>query len=145
MDPEAALCDPASAESATGSASGGETEQNPFVGPRPFESVDAIRFYGRDGEGDVVTSLIIAHPIVLLYAQSGAGKTSLLNARVLPALEAQKIQVLGTVRVGGPVPRVVHNPFLFNTVMHLTGQDISESARLPSLTEFLRTLPAAAA
>jgi hypothetical protein len=41
---------------------------------------------------------------VLFYAPSGAGKSSLINARLLPALRDEGFAVLGTVRVGGQLP-----------------------------------------
>lgn len=58
---------------------------NPYVGPRPFGERDQNNFFGRDDEARQLTGLIIAHRAVLLYAQSGAGKTSLLHAKVIPA------------------------------------------------------------
>lgn len=66
-----------------------ETEKtaNPYLGPRPFDKSDAYRFFGRDREVSELYSLVAAHRTVLLYAQSGAGKTSLLNAGLIPALE----------------------------------------------------------
>ena len=57
---------------------------NPYVGPRPFGERDQNNFFGRDDEARQLTGLIIAHRAVLLYAQSGAGKTSLLRAKVIP-------------------------------------------------------------
>ena len=51
----------------------------PHVGPRPFQnnSRDRAVFYGRDYESQEIISLILANPIVLVYSQSGSGKTSL--------------------------------------------------------------------
>lgn len=60
---------------------------NPYLGPRPFDKLDGYRFFGRDLEVSELYSLVAAHRTVLLYAQSGAGKTSLLNAGLIPALE----------------------------------------------------------
>lgn len=71
----------------------------PYVGPRPFQREDQELFFGRADESNDLVSLITAHPIVLLYAQSGAGKTSLLNARVIPMLEQEEFDVLGPLRV----------------------------------------------
>jgi hypothetical protein len=80
-------------------------ERNPYVGPRPFEAEEAHRFFGRTREIRDVTSLVIAHRIVLLYSTSGAGKSSLINAGVVPALLESGYQVLTGGRVGGPVPK----------------------------------------
>jgi hypothetical protein len=66
---------------------------SPFVGPRPFEKEDSDRFFGRTRETEELLSLIIAHRAVLVYAQSGAGKSSLLRAGVIKRLEDQQYQV----------------------------------------------------
>ena len=61
----------------------------PYVGPRPFDRAERGRFYGRDQEARALVSLVVAHRVVLLYAASGAGKTSLLNAGLVPLLEEE--------------------------------------------------------
>jgi hypothetical protein len=75
---------------------------DPFIGPRPFrrDIEDQRLFFGRDKETNEILSLIFAHQLVLIYAQSGAGKTSILNAQVTPALEKYGYNVLPTARVG---------------------------------------------
>jgi hypothetical protein len=52
-----------------------------------FEAKDAPIFFGREDEIRRLSSLIHAHRLVLLYSASGAGKTSLLLAGVIPRLE----------------------------------------------------------
>jgi hypothetical protein len=73
---------------------------DPFIGPRPFRREDQRLFFGREKETNEILSLIFAHQLVLIYAQSGAGKTSILNAQVTPALEKYGYNVLPTARVG---------------------------------------------
>ena len=75
---------------------------DPYIGPRPFKRdiEDQKRFFGRDDETDEIVSLILGHKLVLIYAQSGAGKTSIFNAKVAPTLEKYGFQVLPTARVG---------------------------------------------
>jgi WD40 repeat protein len=55
-----------------------------YVGPRPFETGEKL--YGRDRETAELTNLLLAERIVLMYAPSGAGKSSLLNAALIPAM-----------------------------------------------------------
>jgi WD40 repeat protein len=76
----------------------------PFPGPKPFEQQEQERFFGRDREAREIVSLIVAHQAVLVYAQSGAGKTSLLNAQVIPILRGRNADVIGTTRVSGELP-----------------------------------------
>jgi hypothetical protein len=62
-------------------------EARPYKGPLSYEIEDSEYFFGRDRESDLLLAKILSAKFTLLHAQSGAGKTSLLNARVLPGLE----------------------------------------------------------
>jgi hypothetical protein len=75
---------------------------NPYLGPRPFERTDAALFFGRESETRELLSLVIASQVVLVYAASGAGKTSLLNAGLVPLLERDEhFEVLPAARLVG--------------------------------------------
>jgi formylglycine-generating enzyme required for sulfatase activity len=96
---------------------------DPYVGPRPFERADESRFFGREPESRELVSRVIAHQVVVFYAQSGAGKTSLLNAGLLPRLEDRGAEVLSA-RVGGERPKDVDpagvpNPYSFGVLLSL--------------------------
>jgi len=119
----------------------------PYVGTRPFDRKDSENFFGRDREADDLFSLVLARPVVLIYAASGAGKSSLLNAGLIPRLE-KRFQILGPVEVTGPVPPEVGeitNIYWFHTLTKLNG-DLPSSIATPSefaslgLLEFLRRL-----
>ncbi len=63
------------------------TEQNKihrYPGVRPFTEEEKHLFYGRDTDTKKLYQLIILEKLVLLYGKSGLGKSSLLNAGVLP-------------------------------------------------------------
>ena len=68
-------------------------------GPSPFERNDKRGFYGRGDDLRRLAILFIAQRIVLLYSPSGAGKTSVVQARLIPALEMEGFEVLPVVRV----------------------------------------------
>src|SRR6266567_5095121 len=115
----------------------------PYVGPRPYEQDDQDRFFGRDHEAHKLLSLIISSRELLFYAQSGTGKTSLLNARVIPLLEQERFEVLPVARVQGVPPRdletaEIHNIYIFNTLMSWTKDEV-DPRRLVHMTfaEFL--------
>ena len=108
---------------------------NLYVGPRSFEEEDSPNFFGRGEEGRQLTSLVISHRVVLFYAPSGAGKTSLLKASVIPGLkERRRLQVLPVTRVGGDLPlgidhSRVENVYVFNTLVTLLGKE-AQSGKL---------------
>jgi WD40 repeat protein len=70
---------------------------NPYVGPRAFETGETL--YGRDHELQELLDLLIAERIVLLYSPSGAGKSSLIHAGLVPRLREVGFHVLPVVRV----------------------------------------------
>lgn len=119
-------------------------EIQPYVGPRPFERGDESRFFGREGEAGELLSYVIAHPAVLLYSQSGAGKTSLLNARLIPFLEDEGFEILPLARVRGLVPQnmrqdEIPNLYVFNVLMSWA-EGLKEDApsERTTLKEFLQ-------
>ena len=77
---------------------------NPYVGPRPFKREEQSLFFGREREISELQSLVTAHRTLLIYAASGAGKTSLLNAGLLPLMEREGFEVLPVARVKGLIP-----------------------------------------
>lgn len=128
--------------------SGATPVSSPYVGPRPFGSgaEDAARFYGRDREASELLSLVIAHPVVVLYAQSGAGKTSIINARLKPALLTRGSEVFGPARVSGLLPqgiaaRDVKNIYTFNALLSLQPAADPKSLCQQTCAEFLAAQP----
>jgi WD40 repeat protein len=108
-----------------------QPEANPYVGPRPFELGETGLFFGREREQRELLSLVVAHRVVLLYAASGAGKTSLLNAALVPALEEEGFDVLPPARVRAlsadeEVPTET-NVYVFGLLTHISeaeGEDV---------------------
>src|SRR5215211_7913968 len=70
---------------------------NPYVGPRSFQTGEIL--YGRDRETQDLLGLLIAERIVLLHSPSGAGKTSLVQAALIPRLTEREFSVLPVMRV----------------------------------------------
>ena len=117
---------------------------NPYVGPYAFEEKDAFFFFGRDEEAQTLLSFVVSERVVVLCSPSGAGKTSLLNARLVPELRKKSFKVLPVVRVGGELPAGISpvNIYVFNAVSKLAG-DGTDLAALQSQTldAFLRLSP----
>ena len=108
---------------------------NPYVGPRPFERYQREIFFGRRREVRDFASLVISDRVALLYAASGAGKTSLLNAGILPRLEERDaFEVLPPARVrfgAAKPPPGVQNVFVASVLLNWVddlegGRELSE-------------------
>jgi len=112
----------------------------PYVGPRPFEPEHRDLFFGRDREIADILSLATAHRVLLVYAQSGAGKTSLINAGLIPAMQETGFEVLPVARVRGPQDTEVAsipNVYVFHTLTSWAGVESDQS----SLADFLVLRP----
>jgi WD40 repeat protein len=117
---------------------------NPYKGPYAFTLKDAALFTGRDEEAETLLSLAISERIVVFCAPSGAGKSSLLNARLIPGLRRRGFKVLPVVRVGGDLPSGVEpaNVFTFNALWILAGSEADPAALKDcTLDAFLKPIP----
>jgi len=115
----------------------------PYVGPRSFRKEQREFFFGRDEEADDLVSVITAHSAVLLYSQSGAGKTSLLNAKLIPKLEEDEyFHVLPPMRVQGQLPAALKigkntNIFVLNALMSGGQFDVTKANMGMTFHEFV--------
>ena len=93
---------------------------SPYVGPRPFTREDRDGFFGREAEVERLVSEVISSLTLVIYAVSGAGKTSLLAAGLRPALRDQGFETLPTVRFAAraEIPDV-NNVFTYMTLRSL--------------------------
>lgn len=126
---------------------------NPFVGPVPFTADDSDYFFGREFETRELTALLGAERVVLLYSPSGAGKTSLIQARLIRALERQRFDVLPLLRVsksrasrtrGDGEPATHDSNRYLESILTCLGWMGSDSAAIPDLKDFLHDRPLAA-
>ena len=85
----------------------GGSGEGVYAGPRPFRT--GQRLYGRDRETAEVLSLIISQRLLLLHSPSGAGKTSLIQAKLVPAMLKRRFEVAmaATIDDESPQPIVV--------------------------------------
>ena len=96
---------------------------NPYPGARPFESADQERFFGRRQEVEILAAQVLARRASLLFAPSGAGKSLLIHAGLVPELTrgeevgrgsrrrtVHKMTVLPVGSVGGAVPARLERP-----------------------------------
>lgn len=117
---------------------------NPYVGPRAFEPGE--RLYGRDREVLHLLDLLIAERIVLLYSRSGAGKTSLIQAALMPELDKKRFHILPVMRVGHEPPPgftlpSTTNRYILSLLLSLE-EGVPDERRLPLAELADMTLPA---
>jgi len=93
-------------------------DPNPYVGPRAFDTDESGYFFGRDEETEILQGLVMSRRVVLLFAKSGVGKSSLVRAGLIPRLTATrtagrghrarqlppKMKALPIATVGGALP-----------------------------------------
>ena len=121
----------------------GGARATPFIGNRPFCAGEGHRFFGRANESRDVAARWQVDRVTVVSGPSGVGKTSLLNAGVVPLIDPSRAEVLpvGRVSRGTTFPLAAlpeHNP---HTLALLATWSPGESeTRLSGLTvpDFLR-------
>jgi hypothetical protein len=124
----------------------------PYIGPRPFgrDKHDQLRFFGRDSKIDEIIALMNSYRIVLVYGQSGVGKTSIFNAGVIPLLENEGFEVFPMARVkvtsttswispkntDNDISSQTGNVYIFNTLQSLLPEKDPKSLDLSSFEFF---------
>jgi hypothetical protein len=125
-----------------------QQRSNPFPGARPFIPAERELFHGRPSEIAELASLVRTQRFCLLYAPSGAGKSSLINAGLLPALTSsrvgQPIDVVGVAKVhpgsvrgpsGWPPKETVDNVYVTAALNSLDPDARSIYDNLPTFFE----------
>lgn len=91
----------------------------PYVGPRPYQPDQSKLFFGRVYEVREITSLVVAQQTLLVFAPSGAGKTSIINAGLIPVLHS-RFDILPPASLRAPANELVSprvsNVFVFNVL-----------------------------
>ncbi len=101
----------------------------PYVGPQPFPPDRADTFFGRHDDARLILKLVNDSPLLLIYAPSGAGKSSILNTLARSSLERAGRAVLPSTRVGSPAPASAasersqpRNVFTYSALLGLAGR-----------------------
>jgi WD40 repeat protein len=130
-----------------------QSRSNPYVGPRAFQIGEQDKLFGRDREIREVLNLLIAQRIFLLNSPSGAGKTSLIQAGLIPRLKKEDFHVFPVARVNLEPPAGANggenkfNRYVFSVLASLEA-DLPEEQKTPqddligmSLADYLDQCP----
>ena len=119
-----------------------------YPGAQPFQTNESHVFYGRDGVSQDLYQLIRLEPLVVLHAKSGLGKSSLINAGLMPIIEKAKEYEPFNIRFHAYTDGKTETPLdITRTVVH-SKSDLLEKIRPTgddSLWYHLKSLQLAAA
>src|SRR5262245_8961301 len=100
---------------------GDQPRATPYVGPRPYRIGEKL--VGRARERLELLDLVVRGRIVVLYSPSGAGKTSLVQAALVPALRNEAFTVPAVARVtfdkAKGITEPVANRYVFAVLLSL--------------------------
>jgi tetratricopeptide (TPR) repeat protein len=113
---------------------------HPYPGTRPFQRADRHRFFGRGAEAAELAELWRITRLTVVHGPAGIGKTSLLDAGIVPLVAGGDADVLpvGRASFGAAYPSAAlprHNPYTLavlgswssgETVSRLVGQTVLE-------------------
>jgi V8-like Glu-specific endopeptidase len=74
--------------------------ENPYRGLESFTAKDTSLFFGRDGDIRELASRVRAQPVVVVVGPSGVGKSSLVQAGLIPALQQDQRWSATVIRPG---------------------------------------------
>jgi putative ribosome biogenesis GTPase RsgA len=88
---------------------------NPYPGLRPYSTRDSQMYFGRSGEVEDVVNHLLKNRFVAITGEPGRGKTSLVNAGIIPALMyqgewIQKIREKSGKRISHKTARTRYHP-----------------------------------
>ena len=66
-----------------------KNDNAPYPGLRPYRENEQGKFFGRDNDAEILIDKVLTNRLTLLFAASGVGKSSLLQAAVIPHLKSK--------------------------------------------------------
>ncbi|TQS25570.1 ATP-binding protein [Microbispora sp. KK1-11] len=117
------------------------SQRHPYPGATPFQTDDAAVFFGRAEESRDLTRSWSRFPLTVLSGDTGSGKTSLLQAGVLPGLPHARVGRVGRF-IGGPVAALPpgHNPWTLSLLTTLAPLEPVGVLAGMSLTDYVTRL-----
>jgi tetratricopeptide (TPR) repeat protein len=117
----------------------------PYPGPRPFGRADRAVFFGRADDADLLAEWWRTNKLTYMVGPAGRGKTSLLQAGILPLLLNRKLDVLpvGCLFSGVNFPVAAlppHNPFTLALLRSWSAGEKSTKLAALSIRDFLGTI-----
>ncbi|HEY6251633.1 MAG TPA: WD40 repeat domain-containing protein, partial [Candidatus Angelobacter sp.] len=116
--------------------------QNPYAGPTPYQYDDGRLLAGRNWEGQQLVAQTITDGSVLFYAQSGAGKSSLINKKVIPEFQRQGFRVMRVGHIGRQFtarvsPNKANNVFVLSLLLNWEPQPDVNALYKMSLVDYI--------
>lgn len=113
----------------------------PFPGARAFRRTEAYLFFGRAAQARDVRAHWLSDRITVLSGPVAVGKTSLLQAGVLPTIGPEDADVLAVGRISPPrVPGTRHlatTSYTAELLRSWRGNDTGRSTRIETVTDFI--------
>jgi hypothetical protein len=111
--------------------------QSPYPGLRPYREDEKDNFFGRDADCEILVDKLLGNRLTLLFAATGVGKSSLLQAAVIPQLKDS---------LGENLTVIYHNDWVLQPIDSLKNSiitgiksqaiPVNEQQTLPELLEF---------
>lgn len=110
---------------------------NPFKELQSFGEADQSFFFGRDLEINELLSKVYRYKIVGLFGESGTGKTSLINAGIIPCLKRENFCVVSVRCLDEPIERIRRTLFKILKERKISDSNIHNLAVTNSFPQLL--------
>lgn len=81
-----------------------------YPGAQPFTAQEEKQFYGRDTDVKQLMQMLLVQQLVVLYSKSGLGKSSLINAGIVPKISEEMNYHPISLRLGAWIPDQTERP-----------------------------------
>jgi tetratricopeptide (TPR) repeat protein len=117
--------------------------RDPYPGTRPFEQEDHDLFFGRSEEAGEIAGLWLTNKLTVMTGPVGSGKTSLLNAGILPRVATDRTRVFppGRASYGATFPAAAlpeHNMYSLATLRSWSPLEVVTPLAGLSIREFFQ-------
>lgn len=115
------------------------SRRNPFLELYSYDEAHAAYFFGRQTEIDLIVEKAYRESIILLFGESGVGKTSLVQAGILPVLRTEGVRIINLIAK----PDFAEDDFLKVLTVEFKDSEIYEELKsTKSFTEGFRHIAA---
>ncbi len=113
---------------------------NPYKELQSFTEGDREYFFGRTGETEDIFRRLYKYNIVGLFGESGTGKTSLINAGLIPDFKNSGIVVISVRCLDEPIKRIRGELIRVLKELKITNQEIEDLAAADSFSHLIINL-----
>jgi len=111
---------------------------NRYPGVKPFSADEQLLFFGRANDLEALNSIIFIKQLIVLYGKSGYGKSSLINAGIIPRLKQNESWIYFSIRFNNFSEKEINQNL---SPAQTVKQRLANNITLDESTDFYKLIP----